>query len=125
MKNLKEKNLTFLNRQQQEETSRRSSALYEEVTQSFTQDSQVDSLSSDSEGVTLNVQDLLLEAYRQIGDPDGVYGCGAGRLADPVSRSVKIQFSTMYNESMVWEFLVNSPSPLSHSRIYNSYSFKC
>lgn len=125
MKNLKEKNLTFLNRQQQEETSRRSSALYEEVTQSFTQDSQVDSLSSDSEGMTLNVQDLLLEAYRQIGDPDGVYGCGAGRLADPVSRSVKIQFSTMYNESMVWEFLVNSPSPLSHSRIYNSYSFKC
>ena len=125
MKNLKEKNLTFFNRQQQEEASRRSSALYEEVTQSFTQDSQVDSLSSDSEGMTLNVQDLLLEAYRQIGDPDGVYGCGAGRLADPVSRSVKIQFSTMYNESTVWEFLVNSPSPLSHSRIYNNYSFKC
>lgn len=115
MKNLKEKNLTFLNRQQQEETSRRSSALYEEVTQSFTQDSQVDSLSSDSEGMTLNVQDLLLEAYRQIGDPDGVYGCGAGRLADPVSRSVKIQFSTMYNENKVWEFLINSLSPLSLS----------
>ena len=115
MKNLKETNLTFLNRQQQEETSRRSSALYEEVTQSFTQDSQVDSLRSDSEGMTLNVQDLLLEAYRQIGDPDGVYGCGAGRLADPVSRSVKIQFSTMYNESTVQEFLINSFSPLSLS----------
>ena len=65
--------------------------------------------------MTLNVQDLLLEAYRQIGDPDGVYGCGAGRLADPVSRSVKIQFSTMYNESTVWEFLINSLSPLSLS----------
>lgn len=73
-------------RQQQEETPKQSSRLYEAVSQSFTQDSQVDSLSSDCEGVSLNVQDILLEAYRQIGDPDGVYGCGAGRLADPVSR---------------------------------------
>ncbi|XP_048753406.2 serine-protein kinase ATM-like isoform X2 [Ostrea edulis] len=73
-------------RKQQEETLKKSSTLYETISQSFTQDSQVDSMSSDSEGVTLNVQDILLEAYRQIGDPDGVYGCGAGRLADPVSR---------------------------------------
>uniref|UniRef100_K1QG16 Serine-protein kinase ATM n=1 Tax=Magallana gigas TaxID=29159 RepID=K1QG16_MAGGI len=56
---------------QQEETPKRSSKLYEAVSQSFTQDSQVDSLSSDCEGVSLNVQDILLEAYRQIGDPDG------------------------------------------------------
>jgi ataxia telangiectasia mutated family protein len=65
---------------------KKSHELYEAISQSFTQDSQVDSMSSDSEGVSLNVQDVLLEAYRQIGDPDGVYGCGAGRLADPLSR---------------------------------------
>jgi ataxia telangiectasia mutated family protein len=34
----------------------------------------------------INVQDHLLEAYQQIGDPDGLYGCGAGRLADTSSR---------------------------------------
>lgn len=80
------KQMYFVSRKQQEETLKKSSTLYETISQSFTQDSQVDSMSSDSEGVTLNVQDILLEAYRQIGDPDGVYGCGAGRLADPVSR---------------------------------------
>lgn len=83
-------NSGFILARQQEETPKRSSRLYESVSQSFTQDSQVDSLSSDCEGVSLNVQDILLEAYRQIGDPDGVYGCGAGRLADPVSRFLYI-----------------------------------
>ena len=32
------------------------------------------------------VQEILLKAYREIGDPDGAYGCGAGTLADPTSR---------------------------------------
>lgn len=86
-------NSGFILARQQEETPKRSSKLYEAVSQSFTQDSQVDSLSSDCEGVSLNVQDILLEAYRQIGDPDGVYGCGAGRLADPVSRFLYTSFS--------------------------------
>ncbi|XP_062590469.1 serine-protein kinase ATM-like isoform X2 [Saccostrea cucullata] len=81
----------------QEEALKKSSSLSEVVSQSFTQDSQVDSLSSVSGEVTLNVQDLLLEAYRQIGDPDGVYGCGAGRLPDPVSRI------RMYEHEGQWE----------------------
>ncbi|XP_070188647.1 serine-protein kinase ATM-like [Littorina saxatilis] len=32
------------------------------------------------------IQTLLLEALRSIGDPDAVYGCGAGSLPDPTSR---------------------------------------
>ena len=30
----------------------------------------------------------MLEAHRSIGDPDGIYGCGAGRLADTAARYV-------------------------------------
>ena len=54
--------------------------------ESFSQDTPIETLSSKSDGVNINIQDVLLEAYRQIGDPDGVYGCGAGRLADTTSR---------------------------------------
>ncbi|KAK6170767.1 hypothetical protein SNE40_019079 [Patella caerulea] len=34
----------------------------------------------------VDLQDLMLETYRSIGDPDGIYGCGAGSLADSTSR---------------------------------------
>ena len=53
--------------------------------QSFSQATFIDSLGSTSSS-SINIQDLLLEAYQQIGDPDGLYGCGAGRLADTSSR---------------------------------------
>ena len=34
----------------------------------------------------VSVQELMLDAYRNLGDPDGVYGCGAGKLADTYAR---------------------------------------
>jgi len=34
----------------------------------------------------INLGDLMLEAYRAIGDPDGVYGCGSERLACTIPR---------------------------------------
>ena len=39
-------------------------------------------------GGVVHLTDLLLEAYRGLGDPDGVYGCGAGRLADSAARYI-------------------------------------
>ena len=36
----------------------------------------------------INIQDLMLEAYRSIGDPDGVYGCGTDRLVSANARLV-------------------------------------
>ncbi|CAH1798625.1 unnamed protein product, partial [Owenia fusiformis] len=44
----------------------------------------LESLSSLQGGIS--VQALLLEAYKCVGDPDGVYGCGAGRLAETSAR---------------------------------------
>jgi len=52
------------------------------------QGSQLETLSALSDEGTVNVQELMLEAYRAIGDPDGIYGCGAGRLANTAARSV-------------------------------------
>ena len=37
-------------------------------------------------GEEWNIQDLMLQAYRAVGDPDGVYGCGAGKLVDRQAR---------------------------------------
>lgn len=43
--------------------------------------------SQNSEGsLTTSYQTLILEAYGAIGEPDSVYGAGAGRLADIDSR---------------------------------------
>jgi ataxia telangiectasia mutated family protein len=57
--------------------------------QGSSQDTRIDTLSEASSSRSgVSVQDLLLEAYSWIGDPDGVYGCGAGRKADSSSRFV-------------------------------------
>ena len=50
------------------------------------QGSQLETLSALSDEGSINVQELMLEAHRSIGDPDGIYGCGAGRLADTAAR---------------------------------------
>ena len=41
----------------------------------------------EEEGEEEEAQAVMLAAYRHIGDPDGVYGCGAGRLAITSARS--------------------------------------
>ena len=55
-----------------------------EIAQS--QGSQLEVLSGVYNPANINVQDLMLEAHSSIGDLDGVYGCGAGRLADTGAR---------------------------------------
>ena len=38
----------------------------------------------------------MLEAYQSIGDPDGVYGCGAGRLSDTAARYMYRRLKDIY-----------------------------
>ena len=53
----------------------------------FSQDSADSvSLSSLSADTSVNIQTLLMEAFGSIGEPDSVYGCGAGRLVDTNAR---------------------------------------
>ena len=54
---------------------------------SHSQNELMDTVSQSTDGgVSTSYQTLLLEAYSAIGEPDSVYGAGAGRLADTESR---------------------------------------
>lgn len=86
-------------RQQQEDS--RSSSGSQSLSQDFTQDTKIDSASSASTEVGINVQDLLMEAFQQIGDPDGLYGCGAGRLADTSSRVKTYEHENLWDKALV------------------------
>ncbi|XP_063405374.1 serine-protein kinase ATM-like [Mytilus trossulus] len=70
--------------------------------QSFSQTTMIDSLgSSTSSSSTINVQDLLLQTYQEIGDPDGLYGCGAGRLADTSSRVKSYEHENRWEKAVI------------------------
>ncbi|CAG2219119.1 ATM [Mytilus edulis] len=70
--------------------------------QSFSQTTMIDSLgSSSSSSSTINVQDLLLQTYQEIGDPDGLYGCGAGRLADTSSRVKSYEHENRWEKAVI------------------------
>ncbi|XP_060585424.1 serine-protein kinase ATM-like [Ruditapes philippinarum] len=70
--------------------------------QGSSQDTRIDTLSEASSSRSgVSVQDLLLEAYSWIGDPDGVYGCGAGRKADSSSRICTYQQENQWDKAVV------------------------
>ncbi|KAL4233543.1 hypothetical protein ACF0H5_008223 [Mactra antiquata] len=80
----------------------RSSQSSQRSSQSLSQDTIIDTLSEApniQSGVS--VQDLLLDAYSWIGDPDGVYGCGAGRKADVSSRICTYQQENQWDKAVV------------------------
>uniref|UniRef100_A0A8C9RH35 non-specific serine/threonine protein kinase n=1 Tax=Scleropages formosus TaxID=113540 RepID=A0A8C9RH35_SCLFO len=57
--------------------------LFEESSQNFT----ITSLSERGiEDSGISLQDLLIEVYRSIGEPDSLYGCGGGKMVNPLTR---------------------------------------
>uniref|UniRef100_A0A8C9TQE6 non-specific serine/threonine protein kinase n=1 Tax=Scleropages formosus TaxID=113540 RepID=A0A8C9TQE6_SCLFO len=65
----------------QSKSSRR--ILFEESSQNFT----ITSLSERGiEDSGISLQDLLIEVYRSIGEPDSLYGCGGGKMVNPLTR---------------------------------------
>ncbi|XP_035828475.1 serine-protein kinase ATM isoform X2 [Aplysia californica] len=71
-------------------------------TQSDSQQSALDPLtqvSSQGSGGQ-GAQRLLLEVYWSIGDPDGIYGCGAGRQADPSTRMQTYLHELQYERAL-------------------------
>ncbi|KAK3593829.1 hypothetical protein CHS0354_011431 [Potamilus streckersoni] len=84
------------------EHSKNQSQISQSLSQSQSQETRIDSLSGSSSDKTgLNVQELLLEDYKWIGDPDGVYGCGAGRLADPRSRVHTYEHENQWDKAVI------------------------
>uniref|UniRef100_A0A8C9SLP0 non-specific serine/threonine protein kinase n=1 Tax=Scleropages formosus TaxID=113540 RepID=A0A8C9SLP0_SCLFO len=61
----------------------RTKILFEESSQNFT----ITSLSERGiEDSGISLQDLLIEVYRSIGEPDSLYGCGGGKMVNPLTR---------------------------------------
>ncbi|MBZ3884274.1 Serine-protein kinase ATM [Sciurus carolinensis] len=74
------------------------SLTFEEGSQSTT----ISSLSEKSKEETgISLQDLLLEIYRSIGEPDSLYGCGGGKMLQPLTRLRTYEHEAMWEKALV------------------------
>lgn len=73
------------------------SLTFEEESQSTT----ISSLSEKSKEETgISLQDLLLEIYRSIGEPDSLYGCGGGKMLQPLTRLRTYEHEAMWGKAL-------------------------
>ncbi|XP_052812043.1 serine-protein kinase ATM-like isoform X2 [Mya arenaria] len=85
---------------QREKQATTRSSQSQKLSQSLSEETRLDNLSGASQ-TNVPIQGLLLEAYTWIGDPDGVYGCGAGRKADTSSRVCTYQHENQWDKAVV------------------------
>uniref|UniRef100_I3M4C5 Serine-protein kinase ATM n=1 Tax=Ictidomys tridecemlineatus TaxID=43179 RepID=I3M4C5_ICTTR len=85
------------------------SLIFEEGSQSTT----ISSLSEKSKEETgISLQDLLLEIYRSIGEPDSLYGCGGGKMLQPLTRLRTYEHEAMWEKALVTYDLETAISPV-------------
>ncbi|EHB14073.1 Serine-protein kinase ATM [Heterocephalus glaber] len=66
------------------------------------QSTSISSLSEKSKEETgISLQDLLLEIYRSIGEPDSLYGCGGGKMLQPLTRLRTYEHEAMWEKALV------------------------
>eukprot|EP00071_Canis_lupus_P020251 XP_013968668.1 serine-protein kinase ATM isoform X1 [Canis lupus familiaris] len=66
------------------------------------QNTAISSLSEKSKEETgISLQDLLLEIYRSIGEPDSLYGCGGGKMLQPLTRLRTYEHEAMWGKALV------------------------
>ncbi|XP_043928554.1 serine-protein kinase ATM isoform X2 [Protopterus annectens] len=71
---------------------------FEEQSQGFT----ISDLSERSREETgISLQDLLMEIYRSIGEPDSLYGCGGGKMLHPLARIRTYEHEAMWGKALV------------------------
>uniref|UniRef100_A0A8C1WDE1 non-specific serine/threonine protein kinase n=1 Tax=Cyprinus carpio TaxID=7962 RepID=A0A8C1WDE1_CYPCA len=71
---------------------------FEESSQTLSVSS-VNEKSLEDSGISL--QDLLIEVYRCIGEPDSLYGCGGGKLISPLTRIRTYEHEAMWDKALV------------------------
>uniref|UniRef100_A0A8C1LV36 non-specific serine/threonine protein kinase n=1 Tax=Cyprinus carpio TaxID=7962 RepID=A0A8C1LV36_CYPCA len=71
---------------------------FEECSQTLSVSS-VNEKSLEDSGISL--QDLLIEVYRCIGEPDSLYGCGGGKLISPLTRIRTYEHEAMWDKALV------------------------
>ncbi|XP_068601356.1 serine-protein kinase ATM [Brachionichthys hirsutus] len=70
---------------------------FEEGSQTIT----VSSLSEKNEEDTVSLQELLIEAYRSIGEPDSLYGCGGDTTTSPLTRIRTYEHEAMWGKALM------------------------
>ncbi|XP_060761720.1 serine-protein kinase ATM [Neoarius graeffei] len=48
----------------------------------------------------MSLQDILIEVYRSIGEPDSLYGCGGGKLINPLTRIRTYEHEAMWGKAL-------------------------
>uniref|UniRef100_A0A4X2LA63 Serine-protein kinase ATM n=1 Tax=Vombatus ursinus TaxID=29139 RepID=A0A4X2LA63_VOMUR len=72
----------------------------------------ISSLSEKSKEETgISLQDLLMEIYRSIGEPDSLYGCGGGKMLQPLVRIRTYEHEAMWAKALVTYDLETALSP--------------
>ncbi|NXF07653.1 ATM kinase, partial [Smithornis capensis] len=59
----------------------------------------------------LSLQDLLMDIYRSIGEPDSLYGCGGGRMLQPLARIRTYEHEAVWEKALVTYDLETSLAP--------------
>ncbi|XP_062471298.1 serine-protein kinase ATM [Pezoporus occidentalis] len=62
----------------------------------------------------LSLQDLLMDIYRSIGEPDSLYGCGGGRILQPLARIRTYEHEAVWEKALVTHDLEASLAPSTH-----------
>ncbi|XP_073469598.1 serine-protein kinase ATM [Aquarana catesbeiana] len=79
-------------------SSARKSLRFEEESQTLT----IASMSEKSKEETgISLQDLLMDIYRSIGEPDSLYGCGGGKMLHPLARIRTYEHEAMWGKALV------------------------
>ncbi|XP_054829190.1 serine-protein kinase ATM [Eublepharis macularius] len=88
-----------LDKQQKRSTSKAAKHLtFEEESQNLT----ITGLSEKSKEETgISLQDLLMDIYRSIGEPDSLYGCGGGRMLQPLARIRTYEHEAVWGKALV------------------------
>ncbi|MEQ2193416.1 hypothetical protein XENOCAPTIV_024621, partial [Xenoophorus captivus] len=70
---------------------------FEENSQNFT----ISSLTEKSkEDTNISLQELLIEVYRSIGEPDSLYGCGGETMTSPLTRIRTYEHEAMWGKAL-------------------------
>uniref|UniRef100_UPI00398E438B serine-protein kinase ATM n=1 Tax=Pristiophorus japonicus TaxID=55135 RepID=UPI00398E438B len=75
------------------------------------QEQTVSSLSSKSKEETgISLQELLIDVYRSIGEPDSLYGCGGGKMLHPLARIRTYEHEALWDKALVtYDIEMNLP----------------
>ncbi|KAG8452945.1 hypothetical protein GDO86_004664 [Hymenochirus boettgeri] len=79
----------------------------------------ITSLSEKSKEETgISLQDLLMEIYRSIGEPDSLYGCGGGKILHPLARIRTYEHEAQWGKALVtYDLETNLPPVTRHAGI--------